>query len=65
MTADLSGLPGADRGGTLEGVVVLELAQSFAAELAGGLLADLGRDGHQDRAPRRLTAPASRSGYRR
>jgi formyl-CoA transferase len=42
MTADLSGLPGADRGGTLEGVVVLELAQSFAAELAGGLLADLG-----------------------
>jgi formyl-CoA transferase len=42
MTADLSGLPGADRGGTLEGVVVLELARSFAAELAGGLLADLG-----------------------
>jgi succinyl-CoA---D-citramalate CoA-transferase len=42
MTADLSGLPGADRGGTLEGVVVLEMAQGFAAELAGGLLADLG-----------------------
>jgi crotonobetainyl-CoA:carnitine CoA-transferase CaiB-like acyl-CoA transferase len=42
MTADLSGLSGADRGGALEGVVVLELAQGFAAELAGGLLADLG-----------------------
>src|SRR5690242_16911140 len=42
MTADLSGLPGADRGGALEGVVVLELAQTLAGELAGGLLADLG-----------------------
>ena len=42
MTADLSGLPGTGRGGTLEGVVVLELAQSYAGELAGGLLADLG-----------------------
>jgi succinyl-CoA---D-citramalate CoA-transferase len=42
MTADLSGLPGADRGGALEGVVALELAQSLAGELAGGLLADLG-----------------------
>ncbi|MGH7346991.1 MAG: CoA transferase, partial [Candidatus Rokuibacteriota bacterium] len=39
---DLSGLPGADRGGALEGVVVLELAQTLAGELAGGLLADLG-----------------------
>src|SRR5499427_7161638 len=34
MTTELSALPGADRGGTLEGVVVVELA--------GGLLADLG-----------------------
>src|SRR5206468_11963470 len=42
MTADLSALPGADRGGALEGVVVLELAQTLAGELAGGLLADLG-----------------------
>jgi len=42
VTADPSGLPGADRGGALEGVVVLELAQTLAGELAGGLLADLG-----------------------
>src|SRR4029453_9189201 len=42
MTADSSALPGADRGGALEGVVVVELAQSLAGELAGGLLADLG-----------------------
>jgi crotonobetainyl-CoA:carnitine CoA-transferase CaiB-like acyl-CoA transferase len=42
MTADLSGLPGSDRGGALEGVVVVELAQSLAGEFAGGLLADLG-----------------------
>ena len=42
MTADLFPLPGADRGGTLEGVVVLELAQTLAGEMAGGLLADLG-----------------------
>ncbi len=39
---DRSELPGADRGGALEGVVVLELAQTLAGELAGGLLADLG-----------------------
>ena len=31
-----------DRGGALEGIVVLELAQTLAGELAGGLLADLG-----------------------
>ena len=31
-----------DRGGALEGVVVVELAQTFAGELAGGLLSDLG-----------------------
>jgi formyl-CoA transferase len=42
MTADSSALPGADRGGALEGVVVVELAQSLAGELAGSLLADLG-----------------------
>jgi crotonobetainyl-CoA:carnitine CoA-transferase CaiB-like acyl-CoA transferase len=42
MTADLLGLPGAERGGALEGVVVLELAQTLAGEVAGGLLADLG-----------------------
>jgi crotonobetainyl-CoA:carnitine CoA-transferase CaiB-like acyl-CoA transferase len=40
--AELAPLPGADRGGTLEGVVVLELAQTLAGEIAGGLLADLG-----------------------
>ena len=39
---DRSELPGADRGGALEGVVVLEVAQTLAGELAGGLLADLG-----------------------
>ena len=42
MTTELSALPGADRGGTLEGVVVVDLAQTVAGELAGGLLADLG-----------------------
>jgi crotonobetainyl-CoA:carnitine CoA-transferase CaiB-like acyl-CoA transferase len=42
MTPDPPALPGADRGGALEGVVVVELAQSPAGELAGGLLADLG-----------------------
>jgi len=31
-----------DRGGALEGIVVVELAQTLAGELAGGLLADLG-----------------------
>jgi succinyl-CoA---D-citramalate CoA-transferase len=36
------GLPGADRGGALAGLLVLELAETFAGELAGGLLADLG-----------------------
>src|SRR2546430_14926539 len=42
MTGDLSGVSGADRGGALQGVVVLELGQTLAGELAGGLLADLG-----------------------
>ena len=31
-----------DRGGALEGIVVVELARTLAGELAGGLLADLG-----------------------
>ena len=31
-----------DRGGALEGIVVVELTQTLAGELAGGLLADLG-----------------------
>jgi formyl-CoA transferase len=35
-------LPGADRGGALDGIVVVEVATSPAGELAGGLLADLG-----------------------
>ena len=35
-------LPGADRGGALEGVVVIELAKTLAGEFAGGLLADMG-----------------------
>ena len=35
-------LPGADRGGALEGVVVIELAATLAGEFAGGLLADMG-----------------------
>src|SRR6185503_4923989 len=38
----LPGLPGTDRGGALAGLLVLELAETFAGELAGGLLADLG-----------------------
>jgi formyl-CoA transferase/succinyl-CoA--D-citramalate CoA-transferase len=42
MTPDILALPGSDRGGALEGVVVVELAASPAGELAGGLLADLG-----------------------
>jgi crotonobetainyl-CoA:carnitine CoA-transferase CaiB-like acyl-CoA transferase len=36
------GLPGAERGGALAGLVVVELAHTLAGELAGGLLADLG-----------------------
>ena len=36
MTADRFGLPGAARGGALDGVVVLELAATLAGELAGG-----------------------------
>ena len=35
-------LPDADRGGALEGVVIVELAETLAGEFAGGLLADLG-----------------------
>ena len=35
-------LPGADRGGALEGVVVVELSRTFGGQMAGGLLADLG-----------------------
>ena len=42
MTAESSALPGSDRGGALEGVMVVELAQSLAGEFAGGLLADMG-----------------------
>ena len=42
MTAESSALPGSDRCGALEGVVVVELAQSLAGEFAGGLLADMG-----------------------
>src|SRR5689334_7138544 len=38
--SDLSGLPGVDRGGALAGLLVIELAETFASELAGGLLAD-------------------------
>src|SRR5215831_13196669 len=42
MATEPLGLPGADRGGTLAGVVVVELARTLAGEFAGGLLADLG-----------------------
>lgn len=35
-------LPGGNRGGALEGLIVVELAQTLAGELAGGVLADLG-----------------------
>jgi len=35
-------LPGANRGGPLEGLIVVELARTLPGELAGGLLADLG-----------------------
>ena len=41
MTEALA-LPDAARGGALAGVVIVELAQTPAGELAGGLLADLG-----------------------
>ena len=37
-----AGLLGAARGGALEGVVVVELAETLAGEFAGGVLADLG-----------------------
>lgn len=36
------GLLGAARGGALEGMVVVELAETLAGEFAGGVLADLG-----------------------
>src|SRR5215813_3464344 len=36
------GLPGSDRGGALAGVVILEISQTFAGQMAGGVLADLG-----------------------
>src|SRR5262245_31864510 len=36
------GLPGANRAGALDGVVVVELARTLAGEFAGGLLADMG-----------------------
>jgi len=36
------GLPGDARGGPLAGVLIVELAETVAGELAGGLLADLG-----------------------
>jgi hypothetical protein len=36
------GFPDSDRGGTLEGIVVIELTETLAGEFAGGLLADLG-----------------------
>jgi crotonobetainyl-CoA:carnitine CoA-transferase CaiB-like acyl-CoA transferase len=44
MSADTNGftMPDNGRGGALAGVVVLEIAQTPAGELAGGLLADLG-----------------------
>ena len=41
MTESL-GLPDGGRGGALAGVVIVELAETLAGELAGGLLADLG-----------------------
>ena len=41
MTEALA-LPDSGRGGALAGVVIVELAQTPAGELAGGLLADLG-----------------------
>jgi succinyl-CoA---D-citramalate CoA-transferase len=42
MATGLPDLPDADRGGALEGVVVVEVTQGLAGEIAGGLLADLG-----------------------
>src|SRR5262249_19229360 len=36
------GLPGPDRGGALAGAVVIEISRTFAGQMAGGLLADLG-----------------------
>jgi len=46
MTADSRphplGLPGVDRRGALSDVVVVELSRSFAGQMAGSLLADLG-----------------------
>ena len=41
-TSSTLGLPDADRGGMLEGMVVIELTETQAGEFAGGLLADLG-----------------------
>ena len=60
--SDSFGLPGSDRGGALEGVVVVELAESLAGEFAGGLLADLGatviKIESRDGSPLRTRGPA-------
>jgi formyl-CoA transferase len=36
------GLPGSDRGGALSGMVIVELSRTFAGQMAGGMLSDLG-----------------------
>jgi len=41
-SAQTLGLPYASRAGALEGLVIVEIAGTVAAEMAGGLLADLG-----------------------
>ena len=55
-------LPDADRGGTLEGMVVIELTETLAGEFAGGLLADLGatviKVEPPEGSPRRRLGPA-------
>ena len=56
------GLPGADRGGALEGVVVVELAETLAGEFAGGPARRPRRHRHQGRASRGLAAPEARPG---
>lgn len=60
--SDPLGLPGSDRGGALEGVVVVELAETLAGEFAGGLLADLGatviKVESRDGSPLRTRGPA-------
>ena len=66
MIPDALGLAAPGRGGALAGVVVVELSRTFAGQMAGGLLADLGatviKVEPRGGSPLRTRGPASRGG---